>query len=271
MEQNIQQKITYTEMKEAIITKPNVHVIDEAFYMPQLDRHRRIWLYLPPEYTNSKKKYPVIYMHDGQNLFEEATAFGVEWGVDEVVDSMRNKSIVVGIDNGGEKRGNEYTVDETETFGAAEGNQYLQFIVETLKPYIDKTFRTYPDREHTVIAGSSMGGLISFYGALFYPDVFGTAGIFSPSFWIAPRTIDILKDCATSNQALPQRFYFYAGEQEGENVVEHMQAVIATMKDYPQYTIEMGLDSEGDHSETAWRSHYPFFYKWVMKNLEIVQ
>ena len=243
------------EMTEAIITNPNVHIIDEAFYMPQLDRYRRIWLYLPPEYRNSDKEYRVIYMHDGQNLFEEATAFGAEWGVDEAVDNMRNKSIVVGIDNGGEKRGNEYTVDDTDTFGQAEGNQYLQFIVETLKPYIDKTFRTLSDREHTVIAGSSLGGLISFYGALFYPHVFGTAGIFSPSFWIAPRTIEILKSCAAASVQQHQRFYFYAGEQEGENVVEHVQAVIATMKDYPQYTIETGLDSEGDHSENAWRSH----------------
>ena len=257
------------QVKEHFITNPNVYIIDEAFYMPQLDRHRRIWLYIPPEYRHTEHEYPVIYMHDGQNLFEEATAFGTEWGVDEVVDNMRNKSIVVGIDNGGEKRGGEYTVDDTEEFGVAEGRAYLQFIVETLKPYIDKTYRTIPDREHTFIAGSSMGGLISFYGALFYPHVFGTAGIFSPSFWIAPRTIEILRECAAANPDQVQHFYFYAGEQEGENVVEHMEAVIAVMREYPVYTIEMGLDSEGDHSESAWRSHYPFFYKWVMKNLPV--
>lgn len=254
-------------VKDDFITNPNVYIIDEAFYMPQLDRHRRIWVYIPPEYRHSPHEYPVIYMHDGQNLFEEATAFGAEWGVDEVVDNMRNKSIVVGIDNGGEKRGNEYTVDDTEEFGKAEGRPYLQFIVETLKPYIDKTYRTIPDRDHTFIAGSSMGGLISFYGALFYPHVFGTAGIFSPSFWIAPRTIEILRACAASNPGLVQHFYFYAGVKEGENVVENMEAVISVMREYPEYTIELGLDSEGDHSETAWRSHYPFFYKWVMKNL----
>ncbi len=254
-------------VKEEFITNPNVYIMDEAFYMPQLNRHRRIWVYIPPEYRHSDHEYPVIYMHDGQNLFEEATAFGTEWGVDEVVDNMRNKSIVVGIDNGVEKRGNEYTVDDTQEFGQAEGRKYLQFIVETLKPYIDKTYRTITDRDHTIIAGSSMGGLISFFGALFYPQVFGIAGIFSPSFWIAPRTVDILRECASGNHQLQQRFYFYAGHQEGENVVENMMAVVEVMKKYPSYTIEMGLDLEGDHSESAWRSHYPLFYQWVIKNL----
>src|SRR5688572_7394439 len=166
----------------------NAYILDEAFYMPQLQRSRRIWLYLPPEYSASGKSYPVIYMHDGQNLFDATTAFGgAEWGIDETLNTVKNKCIIVGIDNGGAKRINEYNFYDNEQHGAGEGRAYVSFIVDTLKPYIDKTYRTLADRDHTFTAGSSLGGLISFYAAMWYPQVFGGGGIFSPAFWIVPH------------------------------------------------------------------------------------
>ena len=167
----------------------NVHVIDTAFFMPQLNRHRRIWIYLPEGYASSNKKYPVLYMHDGQNLFDEATGPFGEWGVDEALDTLgphHKELIVVGIDNGAEKRLNEYSPYDMEKYGKGEGDQYVDFLVKTLKPFIDKHYRTKKDDDNTFIAGSSMGGLISFYAILKYPKVFGAAGVFSPAFWITP-------------------------------------------------------------------------------------
>jgi enterochelin esterase-like enzyme len=145
---------------------PRVKVIDTALYMPQLNRYRRIWIYLPENYASSKKKYPVLYMHDGQNLFDDATSFSGEWGVDEALDTLGPKAeevIVVGIDNGGDKRLNEYSPYDMERFGKGEGNQYVDFLVKTLRPYINKNYRTKKCGRHSYTAGSSMGGLISFY------------------------------------------------------------------------------------------------------------
>ncbi|MDQ6763206.1 MAG: alpha/beta hydrolase-fold protein, partial [Bacteroidota bacterium] len=145
----------------------NVKVMDTAFYIPQLGRSRRIWLYLPPGYFTSNKKYPVLYMHDGQNLFDEATSYAGEWGVDDFLDSMfssgKKEVIVVGIDNGLQKRMNEYNPYSYGKFGTGEGDQYVDFLVKDLKPYIDKHYRTLANKKNTYIAGSSMGGLISLY------------------------------------------------------------------------------------------------------------
>ena len=123
----------------------NVHVIDTAFYMPQLKTHRRIWIYLPASYAGSKKKYPVLYMHDGQNIFDEAASGFGEWGVDEAMDTLGNhygEMIVVGIDHAGVKRINEYSPYDMERYGKGEGDLYVDFLAKTLKPFIDKHYRT---------------------------------------------------------------------------------------------------------------------------------
>jgi metallo-beta-lactamase class B len=176
-----------------------VQILDSAFYIPQLDRRRRIWIYLPKDYQASKTKYPVLYMHDGQNLFDDATSFAGEWGIDDALDSAKKQCIVVGIDNGGVKRMNEYNAYDHEKFGKGEGDLYVDFIAKTLKPYIDKHYRTKKDAANTIIAGSSMGGLISIYAVVKYPKTFGKAGVFSPAFWVAPQLkADIEKKVKTS-------------------------------------------------------------------------
>lgn len=244
----------------------NVYIFDEAFYMPQLQRSRRIWLYLPPEYSSSEKSYPVLYMHDGQNLFDATTAFGgEEWGVDETMDAMKNKCIIVGIDNGGAKRVNEYNFYDTVEHGAGEGMAYTTFIVDTLKPYIDKTYRTLSGREHTFTAGSSLGGLISFYAAFYYPQVFGGGGIFSPAFWIVPHIAEEMQAKAEANRQFPQRFYFYAGAKEEPLITEKTKMMTGLLKPFPQYTIKEVQDPQGSHSEATWRAAFPHFYNWLFK------
>jgi len=244
----------------------NVHVLDSAFFMPQLSRTRKIWIYLPPGYANSKKKYPVLYMHDGQNIFDDYTAYNGEWGVDECLDSLINNgktaSIVVGIENGPE-RINEYNPYDNDEYGKADGEAYLSFLVGTLKPYVDKHYRTLVSRENTFIAGSSVGALISYYAMLRYPDVFGKAGIFSPAFWIAPQ-IDQLTDSVAPK--INGQFFFYAGEAESETMLSRMSAVADKLGENSSALIYQVVDPAGKHNEQAWRKWFGEFYLWITGN-----
>jgi predicted alpha/beta superfamily hydrolase len=249
--------------KEKVSTaSKNVHVIDKAFYMPQLNRYRRVWIYLPRDYTTARKKYPVIYMHDGQNVFDDSSSFSGEWGVDEFLDSMptNQQAIVVAVDNGGTTRINEYSPQDMQKHGKGEGDQYVDFIVHTLRPYINRHYRTLRDAKYTHIAGSSMGGLISFYAHLKYPKVFGGSGVFSPAFWIAPGVKDI---AAKRARKVKGKIYFFAGQQEGEQMVPDMLAMLDVMNQKSKATITTVVRAEGKHSESTWRQEFPLFYKWL--------
>ncbi|MEP6675565.1 MAG: alpha/beta hydrolase-fold protein [Ferruginibacter sp.] len=242
----------------------NVSVMDTAFFIPQLNRSRRIWIYLPKEYAGSSKHYPVLYMHDGQNLFDDLTSGFGEWGIDECLDSLIAKgcraSIVIGIDNG-PRRFNEYNPYDFEKFGAGEGKAYTDFIVQTLKPFIDQHYRTMPSKENTLIAGSSMGGLISYYAMLKYPEVFGKAGIFSPAFWTAPAIKNLTDSLAAGQKG---KLFFYMGGQEGESYIHDMQDVQEKMGKLSSAAIYAVIDDEGSHNERAWRKWFPEFYQWIM-------
>lgn len=245
----------------------NVSVMDTAFFIPQLNRHRRIWIYLPASYQRTQgKRYPVLYMNDGQNLFNLQTAPFGEWGVDEALDSLQRKTgkecIVVGIDHGGSKRLNEYNPYNNDSFGVGEGRAYTAFVAETLKPYIDKHYRTLTDVGNTFIAGSSMGGLISLYAAISYPNVFGSAGIFSPAFWISPQMYTAVADSKWSTK---KRMYFYAGGRESKSMVKDMEKMIKLLQTKGNYEIISSVDPQALHNEAAWRKEFPAFYLWLMK------
>ncbi len=240
----------------------NVHIVDTAFYMPQLNRYRRIWIYLPPSYSKTRKKFPVLYMQDGQNVFDNATSFSGEWGVDEALDTLSpsfGEMIVVAIDNGGVHRMSEYSPFDNE-HAKAEGDAYLEFIVEILQPYINKNFRTKKCWKHNFIAGSSMGALISYYALLKYPKKFGGAGIFSPSFWVNPQLINVDPQQA---KKIKGKVYFFAGMQESEQMVPDVLSVFEQVKKYSKAEITTVIRAEGKHSETTWREEFPEFYKWL--------
>lgn len=241
----------------------NVQIMDTAFLIPSLNRTRRIWLYLPQGYATSKKRYPVLYMHDGQNLFDVTTSFSGEWGVDETMDAMQANCIVVGIDNGGVRRINEYTVYDSPDFGKAEGRQYLDFIVTVLKPYIDRHYRTKRTRQSTFMAGSSMGGLISFYGGLFYPKIFGKLGIFSPSFWMTPLVYTDIKQLVKKSTHGSQQYFFYAGGAEGASTIPNMQQAETLMRTYGKVKTQVVTRPDGQHNETTWGREFAGFYKWL--------
>lgn len=253
----------FPPLKRASAGSKNVRIMDTAFWMPQLKRKRRVWIYLPEDYVTSPKRYPVLYMHDGQNIFDDASSYSGEWGVDEFLDSTKmKKCIVVGIDNGGEKRMREYNPYNNEQFGAGEGDAYVDFIVKKLKPVIDKKFRTKKDRQHTFIAGSSMGGLISMHAILKYPKVFGGAGIFSPSFWVSS---EINRRIMKRGKKYMGLVYFYAGKQESNSMISDMLKAFQGMAAVSKSTMTTVIRDEGLHNEATWRKEFPLFYKWLMK------
>ena len=249
---------------ESVHSHPaNVVIIDQAFPIPQLGRTRRIWLYMPTGYDeHPDKRYPVIYMHDGQNLFDEATAFGEEWGVGETLNALLAECIIVGIDNG-EQRITEYNFHDHEQHGAGEGRQYMAFIVETLKPYIDAHYRTIASREHTHIAGSSMGGLISLYGALHFAETFGSVGVFSPSLWMVADKLEALHDVAAQHAHLPQRLFLYGGARESGSMLTHIHRLAALLERHTHHKVLVMINPNGDHSEYAWRNMFPHYYEWL--------
>jgi predicted alpha/beta superfamily hydrolase len=249
--------------KNMYTASKNVHILDSAFYIPQLERFRRIWIYLPENYKISKKSYPVLYMHDGQNLFANSTSYSGEWGVDEFLDSMfterRKQIIVVGIDNGQEKRMREYNPCDFQNFGKGEGDLYADFLVKTLKPFVDKNYRTRKNKKNTSIAGSSMGGLISLFTVLKYPNVYGSAGIFSPAFWTA-SCIDttVIKNAKN----LRSKLFFYAGGKEGDTMIPDIQRIEEEIKKVSKSPIKEVIDTNAKHHEAAWRKYFPVFYQW---------
>lgn len=242
----------------------NVRVMDTAFYMPQLVRSRKISVYLPAGYEKSTKRYPVLYMHDGQNLFDEYQAGFGEWSVDESLDSLIKKGqqgcIVIAIDNG-PKRLNEYNPFYFEKFGDGEGDNYVNFIAQTLKPYVDKRYRTLPAKENTIIAGSSMGGLISYYAILKYPEVFGKAGIFSPAFWTTGSGMKVLTDSLGSK--LGGMLFFYMGRLEGDEYLRDMTEICDKLGRISTAYLYTAIDDKGTHNEAAWRKWFSEFYKWI--------
>lgn len=250
----------------------NVKIIDTAFLIPQLKRARRIWIYLPENYdAQPTYKWPVLYMHDGQNIFDDATSYAGEWGVDEFLDSAKAKScIVVAIDNGGDKRLNEYCPYDFELKGIAannktnigEGNLYVDFLVKTLKPFIDKNYRTLANKSNTFIAGSSMGGLISLYAVLKYPEVFGGVGVFSPAFWVSGD--NIFKDIQAKGKKVNSKIYFYGGGAEGPTMVPDMQKAYNEMKKVSKSKMKIVVNKKGMHNEPTWRKEFPAFYFWMM-------
>ena len=247
--------------------KGTVVVLNNNFFIPQLNRTRRVWVYLPPDYETSTKKFPVLYMHDGQNLFDITTSFAGEWEVDESMDGLCAAGdygcIVVGIDNGGINRINEYSPWINPLYGGGQGDEYVSFLVNTLKPYIDTNYRTLPDREHTGIMGSSMGGLISMYAVMEYQHIFSKAGIFSPAFWFAgDNSTSQVLGMGKRNKL---KVYFLAGGQEPAYVVQDIQEIVDAMLEvgFENNEFYVHVPADGQHSEWFWRREFPAAYKWL--------
>lgn len=237
---------------------------------PQLQTTKKIWIYLPKNYDSSKKKYPVIYMHDAQNLFDAKTSFVGEWNVDEKLDSLKAQVIVVGIEHGNEKREEELTPYKNAIYGGGNANNYLEFIVKTLKPEIDAKYRTKTKAKNTAIMGSSLGGLASFYAALKYPNVFGKVGCFSPSFWFCPKEMNALM---AKTKVFKTKVFFLCGDSEGANTKDSNEGMILPMKEVEHWVNTKRCECKklnkevivkgGQHNEKLWRDGFAKAYLWL--------
>jgi len=230
---------------------------------PQLHTSKKIWIYLPENYSKDiQKKYSVIYMHDAQNLFDAKTSFSGEWNVDEKLDSLKAPVIVVGIEHGNEKRIDELTPFKNEKYGGGNADNYLEFIVKTLKPYIDKNYRTKTKPKNTILFGSSLGGLVSYYGALKYPEVFGKAGVFSPSFWFSNEIYTFTE----KQSKIKTKIYFLCGDKESDDMVKDltkMKRLLDTKRCYCLHLDKTKIVKNGEHNEKLWRDHFAGALIWL--------
>ena len=229
----------------------------------QLKCTKKIWVYLPKSYATSSKKYPVIYMHDAQNLFDASTSYAGEWNVDETLDSINAQVIIVGIENT-DKRMEELTPFKNQKYGGGKADDYLNFIVNTLKPKVDSTYRTKTNAKNTAIIGSSLGGLTSFYAALKYPTVFGKVGCFSPAFWFNRKEMN---DLMSHTKHFDTKIYFLCGDNEGDaDVIPDMEQVenwINTKRCNCKKRNKKVIVSGGQHNENLWRENFKKAYLWM--------
>ncbi|WBS01944.1 alpha/beta hydrolase-fold protein [Pseudoduganella sp. SL102] len=238
----------------APVAKGRLEIVDR-FASPQLGNERKLRIWLPPGYdSNAGKRYPVLYMHDGQNLFDQKTAYSTEWHIDEVADRLAAQGdmreiIVVGVDNTPDRNA-EYTPCCDPRWGGGKVAAYGRFLADTVKPYIDSHYRTLPDRANTAVMGSSFGGLASLYMAQHHADVFGHAGIMSGSFfWNGGALVGTAPRAA----ATPVRLYVDAGT--GMDGVESTRAFHKALLDKGWRAGGNLLyveDEGGIHNERAW-------------------
>lgn len=231
-------------------------------FSPELNVQKKIWVYLPKDYSTSNKKYPVIYMHDAQNLFDAKTSYVGEWEVDETLNKMNAQIIVIGIEHGNEKRIDELTPYKNEKYGGGNGNNYLEFIVKTLKQKVDSVYRTKSNTKNTAIFGSSLGGLISFYAVLKYPEVFGKAGVFSPSFWFSEEIYKLME----SSEKTKARIFLLCGDKESENMVLEVKKMETLLDRNRCYCLNLNksvIVKDGEHNEKLWRENFEQAVKWL--------
>ncbi|HEY9222009.1 MAG TPA: alpha/beta hydrolase-fold protein [Lutibacter sp.] len=245
----------------------NVFLLKKEFIIPNLNAiSHKVWIYLPPNYDKTSKKYPVIYMHDAQNLFDAATSYAGEWEVDETLNKLYEKTgkgfIVVGIENGGEERINEYTPWKNEKYGGGKGAIYADFIVNTLKPYIDDHYRTKKQRKHTGLMGSSLGGLISYYGGLKYPKTFGKIGALSTSFWFSEKVVAFTQEKGNLKNV---KLFLLVGGKEGEDMDKNTQKMekLLLKTGFKPKNLKTKINPEGKHNEAFWSSEFSAIVSWL--------
>jgi len=234
---------------------------------PQLGNRRDVLVYLPPSYVSSGRHYPVLYMQDGQNLFDATTSFAGEWQVDETMERVSGEgleAIVVAIPNSGRHRADEYSPFRDERVGGGRGDDYLAFVIDTLKPRIDAEFRTRRERAATGILGSSMGGLISLYALLRRADIFGFAGAMSPSLWFARGAIFKV---AVGISQWEGRLYVDTGTLEGRGHVRQVREMVRLLRrraGHPRRQIQYVEEPGAQHNEAAWARRFEPALRWLL-------
>lgn len=232
----------------------------EKFHSEFLAHDRTIMVYLPPLYdADSAQRYPVLYLHDGQNVFDRATSFGEEWRVDESAEKLITAGeieplIVVAIYNTGEHRVDEYTPTARAEIGrGGHAGDYGRMLVEELKPFIDRTYNTLPSAASTALGGSSLGGLLTMHLGLRYPTAFGRLAVLSPSVWWDGRIL--LREVDSLGAKLPTKIWLDAGTAEGTDTIDNARALRDALV-AKGWTIGHDLayleEQGGEHNEHSW-------------------
>ena len=248
----------------------NVRILFDSLFVKSLKTKKQISIYLPPSYLKSKKKYPVIYMNDGQVLFDKAyTDDGNEWNLDEVMDTLntikKGEFIIIGISSA-ENRFPEYSPYETNKLKNPKGKLYLSFIINELLPYINKNFRTKTGPENTAIGGSSMGGLISYYAAIEYPAIFGSAAVFSPAYWNSISVDSLKKETINKTGLIKSKIFLYGGGSEGvaglPSTLIELQQILSKN---PSIKTKLVINDIGKHEDKYWTQPFKEFVLWLQE------
>jgi predicted alpha/beta superfamily hydrolase len=226
-----------------------------------LSRSRDVIVYLPPDYFDSpERRYPVLYMHDGQNLMDASTANSGEWRVDETAEQLIQGGtveplIIVGVSNTPDRIA-EYTPVSDARYGGGNADNYGRFLVEELKPMIDARYRTRPGPEDTGLAGSSLGGLVSLYLGLKYPDTFTRLGVISPSVWWANE--DIVTRVKALDTRPPLRLWVDMGSNEDKTAIAEAQRLRDALVAEGWGSADLKyVEVEGaGHNEGAWSARF---------------
>ncbi len=246
----------------------------DGFASTNLGNQRTLLVYLPPGYDSKNDRYPVLYVHDGQNIFDANMSFtGVEWGVDERCEELIKSEamepiIVVGVYNAGGARMDEYSPDPDQKRGGGHGELYAKFLIEEVKPFIDTTYRTLPDRDHTAVMGSSMGGLISLYLVWEHADVFSKAAAVSPSLWWADRKI-IQRIESSAPSILPAKLWVDMGTAESlypDTYLDDFRSLGTILEGKglkPDASLIVRVFDGADHSERAWAARTADILKFL--------
>lgn len=231
------------------------------------DAERRAYIYLPESYQKDpEKRYPVMYMFDGHNVFFDSDAtYGKSWGMAKYMNQSQKQLIIVAIEcnHEGNCRLEEYSPfnHENSTLGSikGKGRTYMNWMVHTLKPYIDENYRTLPDRKNTIICGSSMGGLMALYGAAVYNHIFQRAACLSPSLWVNPgKVLEMVAKAHIRNDTC---IYMDYGSQEIFNHAANAESMISTAHLLMTKRVNLALRivPGGTHSEASWEQQIPIF------------
>ena len=242
--------------------------------IPELptQKPRRLYVYLPRGYADSDKRYPVLYMFDGHNVFYDSHAtYGKSWGMKEYLEKSGIQLILVAVECNPEgfQRLSEYSpwsFHAPRPVGDVEGRgrATMDWFTEVLKPEIDRTYRTLPDRAHTMIAGSSMGGLMAIYAATAYNEVFSGAAALSPSLWVSPKGMAEL--IRTHPLTEPTRIYMDMGTGETEGSTAPLTAMFEVAKKLSRAGACVSADviPNALHREADWEKRIPTFLKYLL-------
>lgn len=252
-------RVTRRQNRRSSVRQGRLDVIPD-FASAILGNTRQVTVYLPPGYDEREERYPVLYFQDGQNIFDPDRSFirGQHWRLREAVDQAiaertARPAIIVGIDNAGSARIDEYTpsADQKRNAGGR-GDEYVRMIVDELKPVIDGRYRTLTDAASTSVGGSSLGGLISIHAALQRSDVFGSAAVMSPSVWWRERSV--LEEVDAFAAPSRPRLWLDVGGREGQEAIADVRALRLRLlqKGWGEGNFHYYEDPRADHSERAW-------------------